>query len=174
MSFVYALSKILKISNKSFLKSLKSFKGLPHRYEIFFKKNNKTFINDSKATSFQATKFALQSHKKIFWIVGGEPKLGDKFTLGNLKKKIHKTYIIGNYMEKFKTQLKGQIDFQSSKTLHNAIISVFKDIKNTGHEKITILFSPASASYDQFKNFEDRGNQFKRLIKTYAKKYLTK
>ena len=47
-------------------------------------------------------------------------------------------------------------------------------IKNTGHEKITILFSPASASYDQFKNFEDRGNQFKRLIKTYAKKYLTK
>ena len=87
MSFVFALSKILKISNKSFIKSLKSFKGLPHRQEIFFKKNNKVFINDSKATSFQSTKFALQSYKKIFWIVGGKPKLGDKFNLKKLKKK---------------------------------------------------------------------------------------
>ena len=74
MSFVFKLSKILKISEKSFLKSLNSFIGLPHRYEIFLKKKNFFFINDSKATSFQATKYALESTKNIFWIVGGLPK----------------------------------------------------------------------------------------------------
>ena len=59
MSFVYHLSKILKINEKSLINSLKSFKGLPHRHEIFCKRNNKIFINDSKATSFEASKFAL-------------------------------------------------------------------------------------------------------------------
>ena len=74
MSFVYALSKILKIDETSLVNSLKSFKGLPHRHEIFYKKDNKIFINDSKATSFEATKSALRSNKNIFWIVGGLPK----------------------------------------------------------------------------------------------------
>ena len=74
-------------------------------------------------------------------------------------------------MKIFQTQLKGQVDFQLSKTLKNAIVSVFKDIKKIGDRKITILLSPASASYDQFKNFEERGNQFKKIIKNYGKKY---
>ena len=172
MSFVFALSKVLKISEKSFIRSLRSFRGLPHRHEIFLKKNNKIFINDSKATSFQASKFALQSNKNIFWIVGGMPKLRDKFKLGKLKNTVVKSYIIGNYMGVFKGQLNGKVDFQLSRTLNNAIISIFKDIKNIADKKITILLSPASASYDQFKNFEERGNEFKRLIKNYARKYL--
>ena len=74
MSYVFSLSKLLKISEKSFLRSLNTFKGLPHRYEIFLKKKNCIFINDSKATSFQATKVALESSKNIYWIVGGLPK----------------------------------------------------------------------------------------------------
>ncbi len=172
MSFVFALSKVLKISEKSFIRSLRSFRGLPHRHEIFLKKNNKIFINDSKATSFQASKFALQSNKNIFWIVGGMPKLRDKFKLGKLKNSVVKSYIIGNHMGVFKGQLNGKVDFQLSRTLNNAIISIFKDIKNIADKKITILLSPASASYDQFKNFEERGNEFKRLIKNYARKYL--
>jgi len=171
ISFIFALSKVLRISEKSFVRSLKSFKGLPHRYEIFLKKNNKVFINDSKATSFQASKFALQSNKNIFWIVGGMPKLGDRFNLGKMKKNIIKSYIIGNYMKNFKRQLNGKIDFQLSRTLNKATVSIFKDIKSIADKKITILLSPASASYDQFKNFEERGNQFKRLIKNYARKH---
>ena len=63
MSNVFALSKIFNISEKSFLNSLNKFVGLPHRYEIFFKKNNYTFINDSKATSFQASRYALKIQK---------------------------------------------------------------------------------------------------------------
>ena len=66
MSFVQAISKMLKISDKSLIKSLRSFKGLPHRHEIIYKKNNETFINDSKATSFEASKFALKGNKNIF------------------------------------------------------------------------------------------------------------
>ena len=105
MSFVHAISKKLGIRDKYFVNSLKTFKGLPHRYEIFFKKNNKTFINDSKATSFQASKFALEGNKNIFWIVGGVPKIRDKFKLDKIKQNIIKTYIIGNHMKTFRTHL---------------------------------------------------------------------
>ena len=164
MSFIYALSKILKIKEKSLIKSLKSFKGLPHRYETFYKKNNKIFINDSKATSFEASKFALKCNKNIFWIVGGLPKFGDKFQLGKIKKNIIKTYIIGRHMKNFKSYLKGKVNIELCATLKNAVISIFKDTKNIVNKKIIILLSPASASYDQFKNFEERGNHFKKLI----------
>ena len=74
MSFVYELSKLFKISQKSFRNLLRLFKGLPHRYEIFLKKKNCIFINDSKSTTFQSTKFALENTKNIYWIVGGLPK----------------------------------------------------------------------------------------------------
>ena len=164
MSFIYALSRILKIREKSFINSLKSFKGLPHRYEVFYKKNNKIFINDSKATSFEASKFALKSNKNIFWIVGGLPKTGDRFQLKEIKKNIVKAYIIGKHMKNFKRYLKGKINFRLCGTLKNAVIQVFKDSRNITNKKITILLSPASASYDQFKNFENRGNYFKNLI----------
>ena len=164
MSFVYDLSKILNINEKSLINSLKSFKGLPHRHEIFYKKNNKIFINDSKATSFEASKFAIKSNKNIFWIVGGLPKIGDRFQLEEIKKNIIKVYIIGKYMKNFKNYLKGSVNLQLCTTLRNAIIAIFKDTRNIRDKKITILLSPASASYDQFKNFEERGNSFKNLI----------
>ena len=165
MSFVYAISKVLKISEKSLIKSLKTFKGLPHRQEIFYKKNNKIFINDSKATSFEASKFALKNNKNIFWIVGGLPKKGDKFKLSRIKKNIFKIYIIGKHMENFKKYLKGVAKIQLSKTLKNAIFSIYNDTKNIKNKKITILLSPASASYDQFNNFEERGVYFKKLVR---------
>ena len=169
MSFVYTLSKILKISDESFVKSLKTFKGLQHRHEVFYRKKNKIFINDSKATSFQATKFALESNRNILWIVGGLPKIGDKFKLKNLKENTIKTYIIGKHLKKFKNELSGEVKFEVSKTLKKAVNSIFKDMKEIGNKRLTILLSPASASYDQFKNFEERGSQFKALIKNYAR-----
>ena len=164
MSFVYNLSKVLKINEKSLINSLKSFQGLPHRYEIFYKKNNKIFINDSKATSFEASKYAIKNNKNIFWIVGGLPKSGDKFRLGEIKKNITKTYIIGKHMKNFEKYLKKSVNLQLCKTLKNAVTAIFKDTRNIRNRKITILLSPASASYDQFKNFEERGNYFKSLI----------
>ena len=164
MSFVQAISKTLKIANKPLIKSLRSFKGLPHRHEIIYKKNNKTFINDSKATSFEASKFALKGNKNIFWILGGLPKKGDKFKLGALKKNIIKAYIVGKSMSIFRRELSGNVNFQLCKTIKKAIDSIFNDTKNIKNEKIVILLSPCSASYDQFGNFEERGSYFKELI----------
>ena len=87
MSYVFELVKLFGLREKNFLNSLISFKGLPHRYEIFLKKKNCTFINDSKATSFQASKGALRNSNNIFWILGGLPKKQIKLTLKILKVK---------------------------------------------------------------------------------------
>ena len=172
MHFVYALAKLLKIKNNSFIKSMNSFLGLPHRYEIFLKKKGITFINDSKATSFQATKFALASSKNIYWIVGGLPKDKDKLDLKYIKNNIIKSYIIGKNINFFKKQLKNKVKFSVTKNLKKAIISALRDIKLLKKTNNTILLSPSAASFDQFKNFENRGNEFKKLSKLYAKKLI--
>ena len=68
---LFTLSRLLKISEKNFTKAMETFRGLPHRYEIFLKIRNIIFVNDSKATSFEATKYALLNSKNIYWILGG-------------------------------------------------------------------------------------------------------
>ena len=172
MSNVLELSKLLKINKKSFIRSLNTFVGLPHRYEIFLKRKNYIFINDSKATSFQATKFALQNTKNIFWIVGGLPKQNDRINLKNLRTNIIKSYIIGKNTSFFKKQIKNKIKHCVARNLRNSIIQILKDIKSLKEEKNIILLSPAAASFDQFKNFENRGNEFKKLSRLYAKKFI--
>ena len=171
MSFVYELTRLLKISKKSFLNSVNTFVGLPHRYEIFMKRKNCIFINDSKATSFHSTKFALKNSKNIFWILGGMPKKNDKIILNGLKKNILRSYIIGKNINFFKRQIKGQIKFYETRTIRKSILRIFKDIRSLNKQNSTILLSPSSASYDQYLNFEKRGEEFKKLCKFYARKY---
>ena len=172
MSFVFALSKLLKISKKSFFSALNTFEGLPHRYEVFLKKKNNIFINDSKATSFQASKYALKNTKNIFWIVGGLPKKNDKIILDGVKKNITQSYIIGKNINFFKKQIEKKISYKITKNLKNSIIQILKDINLSKARNNTILLSPASASFDQFLNFEKRGDEFKKLSKYYARKYI--
>ena len=172
MSFILTFSKLLRIKEKSFLKTMKSFKGLPHRFEIFLKKNNFTFINDSKATSFRATQFALSSLKNIYWILGGLPKRGDKIKISKVKKNIIKCYLIGKNIDFFKKQLKGKLVFSITRTLKNSIIQILKDSKIEKNTNRFILLSPSAASFDQFDNFEKRGEEFKRLCKEYARKFI--
>ena len=172
MSFVYAFSKLLKIKEKSFINSMKSFQGLSHRFEIFLRKGNTVFINDSKATSFEATKYALSSLKNIYWILGGLPKKGDKIILSKNKKNIIKCYLIGKYINFFKNQIKGKISFSVTKNLKNSIKKIFDDIKFKNYSEKSILLSPAAASFDQYENFEDRGKEFKKICKQYARKFI--
>tara|TARA_B100001057_G_scaffold451750_1_gene495095 strand:+ start:142 stop:1419 length:1278 start_codon:yes stop_codon:yes gene_type:complete len=172
MSFIYTFSKLLKIREKSFVETMKSFKGLPHRFEIFLKKNNTTFINDSKATSFAAAKSALYSLKNIYWILGGLPKKGDKFKVLKFKKNIIKCYLIGKNTNFFKNQIKGKLNFSITKNLNNSIIKILKDSKSQKNNNRSILLSPAAASFDQFENFEKRGEEFKRLCKKYVGKFV--
>ena len=168
MSFIYVFSKILKIKSNLFVRSMKSFKGLPHRFEIFLKKNDVTFINDSKATSFTATEPALSSLKNIYWVLGGLPKKKDKINLSRYKKNIFKCYIIGKNISFFKNQVKDKISFSITKNLKNSIIQIMKDMKSQRNSRKFVLLSPASASFDQFLNFEKRGDEFKKLCKKYV------
>jgi UDP-N-acetylmuramoylalanine--D-glutamate ligase len=171
MSFLYTLIKLLKIKENSFLRAIQTFKGLPHRFEIFLKRKNIIFINDSKATSFTASQLALSSLKNIYWILGGLPKRGDNFSVSKYKKNIIKCYIIGKHVNFFKKQIKGKLPYSITKNLNNSLIKILKDSNYQNQQKKTILLSPAAASYDQFINFEIRGEVFKRLCKIYAKKF---
>ena len=168
--FAYNVSKIFKIKKNNFFKSLISFNGLSHRQEKFLKFKKYTFINDSKATSFEATQSALNSNKKIIWILGGKPKKNDKFFLKKYKNKILKAYIIGRNSKHFIKQLKNYVKFEVIKDLKNVIKRIFQSYNK--NIETTVLLSPASASYDQFKNFEDRGEKFKKYVRLYAKKFL--
>jgi UDP-N-acetylmuramoylalanine--D-glutamate ligase len=172
MSFAYALSKLLNISKKEFIMAVNSFIGLSHRYEIFLKKKNTIFINDSKATSFEAARYAVLNSKNVYWILGGLPKKNDKILLSKIKNNIIKCYLIGKNTNFFKKQIKNKINFCVTKNLRKSLITIFDDIKLFNMKENTILLSPAAASFDQFLNFEKRGDEFKRLSKLYARKFI--
>ena len=169
--FVFKISKIFKISDNKIFKSLNYFKGLEFRKQSIYNKLNLEIINDSKSTSFSSTNGLLSNYKNIYWIVGGLFKKGDKFILERKYHKNIKAYIIGLNKNFFIKQFRKKINFKYLKNLNKAISIIKKDIKKDTKNKI-ILFSPAAASFDQFKNFEHRGNCFNSLVKKsglYAK-----
>ena len=172
VAFAYKISTILKVQKNIILRALNTFKSLPHRNETFYQKRGITFVNDSKATSFDATQHALKNSKNIFWIVGGLPKLSDKFRLQGVKKNIIKSYIIGKNINYFKKQIGKTLEYKSSFTLEQALKDIIKDLFLLDQKQATVLLSPASASYDQFNNFAERGNRFKLLTFKYARKFL--
>jgi len=170
LTFVLKVSKILKLRNSLLLKSLKNFKGLSFRQEIIHNSKFLKIINDSKATSFSSSEKLLKSLKNVYWIIGGLPKKGDKFLLKKNDCKKIKLYIFGKNQKFFINELKNKMAFKSFLNLKSLIAKVFLDIKNENNFiKKTILFSPASASFDTFKNFEERGRYFNKLIKNYIK-----
>ena len=170
IDYAFKVSKLFNISKNNFLNSLKNFRGLEHRHEVILETKNFKFINDSKATSFEASKYALLSSKNIIWILGGLPKEGDCIKLNDVKKNILKAYIISKYSEFFKSHLEKGITCEVMKNLKETLKKIYNDKKNF-KEKVTVLFSPASASYDKYKNFEERGNDFKKIVKYNAKNF---
>jgi len=170
LTFVLRVSKLLNLKNDLLLKTLKNFKGLSYRQEIIHNSKFLKVINDSKATSFSSSEKLLKSLKNIYWIIGGLPKKGDKFLLKKNDCKKIKLYIFGKNQKFFINQLKNKMEFQSFLNLKLLIAKIFLDIKNENNFiNKTILFSPASASFDSFKNFEERGKYFNKLIKNYIK-----
>ena len=170
LSFAYKIVKNLKISEKIIVKALNQFKGLPHRQEIVISNKKILCVNDSKATSFEAASQSLTNYNNIYWIVGGIPKYKDKFYLKNVKNKIVKAYIIGKNISFFKKKIGKSVPINISENMKEAIKSIYKDIKLLKNSKKTILLSPAAASYDQYSDFENRGNYFKSLVKKKFKK----
>jgi len=165
LAFAYEIVKKLKVSNNIIIKAINKFKGLPHRQEVVYSNKKILCINDSKATSFDASLQSLLNYKNIYWIVGGLPKKKDEFFLNNVKKNINKAYIVGKNTSFFAKIIKNKIPYVVSKSLKNAVNDIYKDIFFDKKSKPTILLSPSAASFDQYKNFEDRGNFFINLIK---------
>ena len=168
LSFVLAISKKMNLKNYLVLESIKRFKGLKFRQQIIFKKRNLTIINDSKSTSFSSSLGILKSKKNILWILGGVHKEGDKF---NLPKKYFdniKAFIYGKNKKFFNKKLIGKVKYQNFDNLRNALKKVLMIIRENHLISYTILFSPCAASFDSFKNFEDRGLYFNKLIKHHV------
>ena len=167
LSFVYAISKKLKLKNSLFINSIKKFNGLKYRQQIIFKRKYLTIINDSKSTSFSSTTGLLKANDNIYWLLGGINKKGDKLDLSKKYFKNIKAFIYGKNKKFFNKKLKGKIEYRNFDNLENALKKVLLDIKNEKSINKTILFSPCAASFDSFKNFEDRGFYFNKLIKKY-------
>ena len=167
LSFVLKILKIFKLNNKILLKTLNKFKGLKYRQQIIFKNKNLIIINDSKSTSFASSENLLKNLNYVYWILGGIPKKSDQFKLSKKHCKNFKAYIFSKHHKEFKKNLKNKIIVKNLKDLKDILNEIFLDIKKKKLEKNIILFSPAGASFDNFKNFEDRGLYFNKLIKKF-------
>ena len=169
LAFVLNITKKFKLNKKIIFRVINKFKGLPHRQEKIYSGKKIICINDSKATSFDASRQALNSYKNIFWILGGINKKKDKIQLEKLKKNIVHAYIVGKNKNFFTNQFNNKINYKKCIDLPNAFPKVIKDIrifkkKYSTYKIPTLLFSPAAASFDAYKDFEERGNHFKKLF----------
>ena len=168
LSYVFAICKKLKINKKNILKIINNFRGLKYRQEIIYNSKKLTIINDSKSTSFSSTVNLISSMNNVFWILGGLPKKGDKFEFNKNKNLNLKAFIYGKQKKFFIKNLKNKILIETFKNLKDAFKKIILEIKNKKNKKkITILFSPCSASFDTFRNFEERGEYFNYLVKKY-------
>ena len=167
LSFILKISKQLKLRNRLLAKSVQSFRGLKYRQQIIFKKRNLTIINDSKSTSFSSSIGILKTNENIYWLIGGIYKKGDKFNLPREYLKNIKAFIYGKNKRFFNKELNDKIEYKNFKNIKDALNKIFIEIKKNKFKKQTILFSPSAASFDSFKNFEERGLYFNKLIKNY-------
>jgi len=165
LAFVIEVAKKFKVKKSNLFKAIKNFKGLKYRQQIIFDNKDISVINDSKSTSYSSSIEILKKSKNIYWLLGGIPKKGDKFNLSKKYYKNIKGFIFGKKYEKFSLDLKNKIKFKKFSNLEKALNKLLQDIKKDNSIKKTILFSPAGASFDSFKNFEDRGSYFNKLIK---------
>ncbi len=166
LAFIFEIAKILKIKQNNLFKTLNNFKGLKYRQQIIFRSKNLIIINDSKSTSFSSSVSILKLMPNVSWIVGGLAKKGDKFLLQKNDCTNLKAYIYGKNKNTFINKLKNIVKYECFENLKPLIKKVFLDIKkNKNSKQKTILFSPAAASFDSFKNFEERGKYFNNLIK---------
>jgi len=168
LSFILKIASNLKLNKTKLFKTLNNFKGLKYRQQIIFDNKNLTIINDSKSTSFASSESILKNFNDIYWILGGIPKKGDKFKLSKKKCRNFKVFIFGNYHKQFDRILKNKIKIKKLKNLKETLKKIFFEIKKQKIKKNTIFFSPAGASFDSFKNFEDRGKYFNQLIKKFV------
>jgi UDP-N-acetylmuramoylalanine--D-glutamate ligase len=168
----YAACRALGLDTRDILAGIASFPGLPHRLETVGVVERVRFINDSKATNAQAAEQALRAFPNAYWIVGGRPKEEGIDDLEPFFPTVKKAYLIGESTEAFARTLAGKVEAVKCRTLDAAVEAAFNDAMASSDASPVVLFSPACASFDQFRDFEHRGDAFKALAAQTARRFL--
>ena len=143
---------------------LRSFPGLAHRMEQVGRKGAVLFVNDSKATNADSSAQALGCFSDIFWIAGGKSKTGGIASLAGFFPRIRKAYLIGEAANEFAGTLDGKVAYEVVGTLDRAVEAAARDAEASALKEPVVLLSPACASFDQYRNFEVRGDRFRELV----------
>lgn len=154
----------LGLSQETIQEGLNSFPGLAHRMEEVARKGRVLFVNDSKATNVNSTAQALACFDDIFWIAGGKPKTGGIQSLAGFFPRIRKAYLIGEAAAQFAGELAERVPHVAAGTLELAVELAAGDAATSGAHEPVVLLSPACASFDQYPNFEIRGDRFRELV----------
>jgi UDP-N-acetylmuramoylalanine--D-glutamate ligase len=146
-------------------KGLATFPGLAHRMQQVGHKNRVLFVNDSKATNADSAAKALSSFADIFWIAGGKAKTGGITSLAEFFPRIRKAYLIGEAAQEFAKTLEGKVPYEIDGALPAAVEAAARDAAASTAAEPVVLLSPACASFDQYPNFEVRGQAFIDLVR---------
>lgn len=160
----YAACRGVGVDATVIMEAMATFPGLAHRQEVVGKIGGVTFVNDSKATNGQAAVQALKSYPKVYWIGGGVAKSDGLADVRPFYGHITKAYLIGEAQKQFSRELGNDVPHMNCGTLKRAVAEAMHDAANSGDEDPIVLLSPACASFDQFKDFEARGDEFKELV----------
>ncbi|MEQ8480317.1 MAG: UDP-N-acetylmuramoyl-L-alanine--D-glutamate ligase [Hoeflea sp.] len=159
-----AACRTVGLSDDEIRTGLAGFPGLKHRMQPVGRRGRVVFVNDSKATNAEAAAPALQSFQPIYWIAGGLPKEGGIASLEPYFPRIAKAYLIGEAAAEFAAGIGERAPFEISGTLDRAVANAARDAADDGSEMPAVLLSPACASFDQYRNFEVRGDAFVSLV----------
>jgi UDP-N-acetylmuramoylalanine--D-glutamate ligase len=159
----FAACSALGVDDKTIQAALRTFPGLAHRMEEIGRKGAVLFINDSKATNADSAAKALASFENIYWIAGGKQKEGGIESLTEFFPRIAKAYLVGEAAQDFAATLNEHVPYEMSGTLDTAVAQAARDAAASGKGAV-VLLSPACASFDQFRNFEIRGEHFRALV----------
>jgi UDP-N-acetylmuramoylalanine--D-glutamate ligase len=164
-ALAYAAVRRLIRDPRAIFSSILRFPGLAHRIEDAGRIGKVRFVNDSKATNAEAAARALACFPDVFWIAGGRAKDGGIADLESLFPRIRTAYLIGEAAESFGKTLAGKVPAVQSGTLERALKAAFDDARASKADEPVVLLSPACASFDQFRDFEHRGDVFKDLVR---------
>lgn len=160
----YATGRALGYQRERILAAFESFPGLAHRMEIVGEADGIRYVNDSKATNADAASKALATYENIYWIIGGKAKEGGISSLEEWFPRIRRAYLIGEAASAFAETLRGKVEAIHCGTLDRAIDAASRDAAADSAELKVVLLSPACASFDQFKSFEERGDVFRAAV----------
>lgn len=163
-ALAYAATRPFARDARAVAEAIASFPGLAHRMEDVARIGKVRFVNDSKATNADAAARALACFPDIFWIAGGKAKDGGIESLAQFFPRIRKAYLIGDAATAFAATLDGKVPFEISHTLDAAVRAAAADAAQSAAASPVVLLSPASASFDQFADFEQRGDVFRRRV----------